>query len=359
MQQQIKDRDDCHLEDIWTYAERQLALLHDEEISAFKDRERQERTQQTPQSHYSVSMITDASPRNHMQQELQELKMQIAALFQNRGLGRGRSQQPPTRRTTTPPIMDPEWKSGACIECCATDHIISNCLKRDELNINFGKIPEGNKTLYQQRKEILRKQQQAQKGAAPSTGTVGSIAAHVETLQMPSANDAAPCQHEHANLEQLKDPKPFGWAVLRRQPVHAIQGGKFNALVDPANDNSDCDINSTIPSLKDEITPTTTPQRTKMQRVVRLSKQARRQQHELELLGVNNPQRVAAVLDQIRKGELQVPLPKHGTTLGKMLSRVASGSSINAASQNKHFKGATLEEREQDIGFVSRQRVSY
>ena len=114
----MQDRDDLPTFDgVGTYAGRRLALLHDEEISAFQAKERQERIQQRPQSHYSVSMVTDGakdSPApNSMHQELQELKKQIAALVQNRGRGRDSSRQPPARRPRTPPIMDPEWKRGA------------------------------------------------------------------------------------------------------------------------------------------------------------------------------------------------------------------------------------------------------
>ena len=350
LQQKIKDRDDLpRFDDVWTYVERRLALLHDEEISAFKAKERQERIQQRPHSHYSVSMVTDGardSPAaNPLQQEIQELKNQIAALVNNRGRGRDQSRQPPARRTRTPPIMDPEWKRGACFECGTTDHIISNCPVRVELRKKYGKIPEGHKTLYQKRQEMLRKQQQEQKNSGAST-SAGSIKAISEVMPMPAAapaeSAASPASADNADLDAFKDAKPFGWAVLRREPVHAVQGGKFNALTNHDDEDSDCDIDSTINSLKQELDTNPLPKKTKMPKLTRPSQQQRRDAKELEKIGVSNPRRVAAVLDQIRKGELQVPLPDDGTTLGKVLSLVDSGSSINAASKKKHFKGAEI-----------------
>lgn len=171
-----------------------------------------------------------------MQNEIQELKAQIAALVQNRG--RPTARRPPASRTRTPPIMDPEWKRGSCFECGATDHIIAKCPVRTELREKYGEIPEGHKTLYQRRQEMLRKQHQTAgttpQSAPPRRGTTAAVGQHTTSPNPRSIKktltDSLPmpqqCDHDNSDLKSLEEPKPFGWAVMRREPIAAIQGGE-------------------------------------------------------------------------------------------------------------------------------------
>ena len=123
----------------------------------------------------------------------------------------------------------------------------------------------------------------------------------------------------------------FGRCVLDKRAPTTIVNSFGPIASDDECDGSDSDVDKTTSSLRQDIERARNQRKAKMPKFVRPSKQTKRTKTREDVykrLGVHNPERVAAVVDKIMAGELEVPAPEDGITKGKILNLLDSGSSI-------------------------------
>ena len=206
------------------------------------------------------------------------------------------------------------------------------------------------------RGSICSKKKRAKK---KDKGRIHSVVAADQTGTSHDRCDDHRCQsHADSDLAQLTTPRPFGWAVFDRRATTQTSNA-FSPIAGDNNDDdddSDADVAKTISTLRQDIEQSRRQTKQKLPKFRRPTKQTqptKTRRNVYAELGVQNPERVAAVVQKIVDGQLEVPAPEDGITKGKMLNRLDSGSSIHAASHTRHYKGTKLVNRHQKTGFTA------